>query len=128
RAVGRHDHPGPTRSIDAADDGAEIARIRDLVEAREQRSLGGRELPAVGVAVRLTPRDHALVVTRTRGFAQLALELRVEARPIEVAQPRLGFERALGRPELEHLAPPAQRFPYRTPAVDLLADHFGTSW
>ena len=74
-AVCRNDDAGRSRSFCAADDGAEIARVGDLVEAGEERSLRRGELPAVGVLVGLAPGEHALVVTRPRRFAQLALGL-----------------------------------------------------
>jgi hypothetical protein len=68
------------------------------------------------------------VVASTGGIGQLALGLDLDAGPAVLAQPILGVQSALGRPELEDLARPAQRFPNRAPPVDLLRGHrFGTS-
>ena len=80
RAVRRHDDAGRARTLGAAADGAEVARVGDAVEHREQRTLGRRELVAVGVAVGLDEREHALVVARVGAVAQLALELQLRAR------------------------------------------------
>src|SRR6185436_12634721 len=72
-AVCRNDDARRPRSLCAADHRAEIARVGDLVEAGEERALRRGELPAVGVLVGLAPGEYALVVTSSRGFAQLAL-------------------------------------------------------
>src|SRR5581483_3032121 len=124
----RDDDPGRPRSLRAPQHGAEVARVADLVETREERLRGGGELERVGVAERLAPRDDALVVARPGRLAEISLELRLDARPLHIAQPALGLERVLARPQLEHLARPAQRLTHGPPAVDELAAHFGTSW
>ena len=79
----RDDDPGRPRSLRAADDRAEIARIGDLVEARDERAFVRGELPAVGVLVGLTPREHALVVARASCFAELALRLYLQTRAFD---------------------------------------------
>src|SRR5204862_6310861 len=99
-----------------------------LVAPGEQRLLPHCELPPIGVLVPLAPRGHALLVARACRFGQLALEVGLHTRAVDFAQPRLRLLRPLGRPELEHLAAPAQRLAHRSPAVHLLARHLGTSW
>src|SRR5581483_2901476 len=128
RPVRRHHDPRRPRALRAAADGAEVARIADLVEAGEQRSLALGELIRVRVLVWLAPGEHALVVARPRLLGDVALELRLDTRPLELAQPRLGLDRTLGRPQLQHLPLPAQHLPHRPPPVDLFAAHRGTSW
>ena len=69
------------------------------------------------------------MVPRAGRFGQVPLGLDVVPDTLTwLAEPWLRLERALGHPELEHLARAAQRLAYRPPAVDLLARHFGTSW
>src|SRR5207244_8091371 len=129
RAMGGHDHAGRAGSFGAPADGTEIAGIGDLVETGQQRPLRAGELPRVRVAVRLAPGDDALVVACAGCLAELALSLDLNSRSIRLLQPCLGLERALGRPELEHLSPPAQGLPDGPAAVDLLARHRRrTSW
>src|SRR5437763_672603 len=65
------------------------------------------------------------MVTRARELGQLAVGERLDA---ALAQPALGANRALGREDLEHLPPAAQRLADRPPPVDELRRHFGTSW
>ena len=68
------------------------------------------------------------MVARLRRLGQLALLLDLDALAV-LAQPRLGCERALGRPELEHATPASQSLAHGAPPVDLLAGHDrGTSW
>ena len=125
----RHDHAGRAGPFRAAGDRAEVAGVGDAVEADEQRARLPRQLEGVAISIRLDASDDALVVASTGGVGQLALGLDLDTRPAVLAQPLLGVQRALGRPELEHLARPAQRFPNRAPPVDLLRGHrFGTSW
>src|SRR5207244_9316244 len=81
----------------------------------------------VGAVVRLSPGEHALLVARPGGLAQRAFELALHARSFELTEPRLRLDRPFGRPQLEHLPPPAQSFTHGTSPVDLLARHFGTS-
>src|SRR5207237_1348145 len=83
-----------SRPLGAADHGAQVSWIADLVEASKERRLTGGELERVGVAKRLTPREDALVVARARGLRQVTLELRLHARPFDVRQPRLAPDRA----------------------------------
>src|SRR4051794_16722573 len=127
-AVRRDDDARRARPVRAADDRAEIARVSHLVETYEQWTVDRRKLPAVGVLVGLTPREHALMVARAGRVAQLTFELRVHPGPLELAEPGLGLLRTVCRPYLEHLAAPAQCFAHRASAVDLLPRHFGTSW
>src|SRR4051812_5033567 len=54
-AVRRDDDAGRSRPLGAPDHGAEVARVADLVEAREQRPFDARELIRVGVDERLAP-------------------------------------------------------------------------
>ena len=111
---------------------ATAPRLRGSVTRSRQTSsgLGCRaSSKASRVSIRLDARDDALVVASAGGVGQLALGLDLDARPAVLAQPLLGVQRALGRPQLEHLARSAQRFPNRAPPVDLLCGHrFGTSW
>ena len=85
----RHDDAGRAGALGAAADGAEVPRVADLVEAREQRPLRRRELVGVGVPVRLAPREHALVVARADRLAEVPLELDLDARLLRLAQPVL---------------------------------------
>src|SRR5206468_5884250 len=112
---------GRARAFGTPADGAEVPRIRDLVEAGEQRPLRGGELPRVRVLVRLAPGDDTLVVARRRSVGQLTLGLDLQARPFDLAQPRLGLDRPVRRPALEHLAPPVQRLPHRAATEHLAA-------
>ena len=129
RAVRRDDHAGRACSFCAARHRAQVARIGDAIETDEQRARLPRELEGVRISIRLDARDDALVITSAGGVGQLPIGLDVDSRPPVLAQPLLGVERALGRPQLEHLARPAQRFPNRAPPVHLLGGHrFGTSW
>src|SRR5947209_11483990 len=123
RPVRRHDDSCRARALRAAADGAEIARVADLVEAREQRPLPLGELIRVRVLVRLAPGEHTLMVARPGLLGDVAVELRLDARPLELAQPRLGLDRALGGPQLQHLAGPAQDLTHGPPPVDLFAAH-----
>jgi hypothetical protein len=126
--VGRDDDPGRARALGAAGDCAEVPRVGHSVEADEKRTGAPGQLVRVRVLVRRDLGDDALVVARARGLAQLPLELHVDARAAVLAEPRLGSERTLGRPELEHLARAAQRLSHGAPAVDLVGGHcFGTS-
>ena len=121
----RHDDAGRAGALGAAADGAEVVRIGDPVEHREQRLVGLRQLVRVRVAVRLDARDDALVVARPRALGQVALERRVDLR---LGEPGLAGRRPLGRPDLEHLAASAQRLANGLPTVDEVAAHdFGTS-
>ena len=123
-----NDEPVRARSFGTAADGAEVVGIGHLVETDEQRALrSGRELPRIGVLVRLAPRQDSLMVARSRRIRQLAFELDLDARPLDVAQPRLRLLGALRRPQLEHLTTSAQRLAHRAAAVHLIARHFGTS-
>jgi hypothetical protein len=116
------------RAFGAPADGAQVARIGNPVEADEQRLLLGGQLVPVGVAVRRALGDDALVIAGAGRLAQLALELHLHARPA-VLQPRLGRERTLARPQLEHLTRAAERLSNSSPPVDLLRGHLrGTSW
>ena len=81
-AVRRHDDARRPRSFGAPDHGAQVARIRDLIEAGEKRALDRCELVRIGVAIGLAPRDHALVVARLGRFADLAVRLDVDARDV----------------------------------------------
>ena len=98
----------------------EVARVGDPVEHRQQRPLGRGELVGVGVAIRLHEGEHALVVAGLRAVGEVAVGLRL--RP-GLGEPRLGLERALGRPDLEHLAPAAQRLADGPAAVDEVRRH-----
>src|SRR5262245_21206740 len=115
RTVRRDDDAGRSRALGAPNHRTEVARIRDLVETREQRALRCRELPPVGIAIGLTPGEDGLMVTRAVCLAQLTLELRLHARALDVAQPQLRPLCALRRPELEHLATTAQRLAHGAP-------------
>ena len=119
--MGGNDHAGRAGALRAAADRAEVARVGDLVEHREQRPLGRGELVGVGVAVGLDARDDALVVARAGELAQLALGC--EAGACASGEPRLRRDRALGREQLEHLAPSAQRLAHRPAAVDEVGAH-----
>jgi hypothetical protein len=82
-----------------------------------------RELVGVRVAIGLDSCDDALVIAVADSFAQLALGLDLDARAAVLAEPGLGAERPLRRPELEHLARAPQRFPDRPSPVDLVRGH-----
>src|SRR5204862_4072626 len=68
----------------------------------------------------LAPGQHALVVAGACRLRQLALELDLQPRRLELAQPRLTAHGALRRPELQHLAPTAQRLAHGPPPIHLL--------
>src|SRR2546421_899256 len=132
-AVGGHDDPGRSGALRAAADRPQVARVADLVETGEERTLDGGELVRVGVAVRLAPGEHALVVAGAGGLRQVALELDLNpglgrlAEP-RLAEPRLRPDGPLGPPELEHLAiAAAERLAKRTTPLDLLPRHRRTS-
>ena len=80
--MSRDDDAGRARSLGAPDHRAEVARVGDLVEAGEQRPLDGCELVRIGVAIRLAPGEHALVVARLGRLADLAIGLDVDARAV----------------------------------------------
>src|SRR2546429_7435422 len=67
-AVGGHDDPGRSGALRAAADRPQVARVADLVETGEERTLDGGELVRVGVAVRLAPGEHAPVVAGAGGL------------------------------------------------------------
>ena len=115
-----HDHAGRACALGAPADGAEIVRIADPVEHREERPLRAGQLVGIGVAIGLDQRQHALVVTGPGALGELAVGLL--PRP-GLGQPRLGGERPLRRPQLEHLAVPAQRLADGPPAVDEVRRH-----
>ena len=119
RAVRGHDDAGRAGALRAPADRAEVARVGDLVEHGEQRPLARGELVRVGVAVRLDPRDDALVVARAGELAQLALERGAAASPPR-ATPPTATARSVAQ-QLEHLAPAAQRLADRAAAVDEVA-------
>ena len=126
RAVRRDDDARRSRALGAPAHGAEVPRVAHLVETGEERAVGRGELVGVGVLVGLAPREHALVVARAGGLGDVPLELHVHARLSRLAQPGLALDRALGRPELEHLAPargaPRARAGGRRPARASLGD------
>src|SRR5690348_1905149 len=127
RAVRGDDDPRRASALGAPAHRTEVARVGDPVEADEEREVLRGELPAVRVPVRLRPRDDALMVARPGGLGEptLELDLHLDGR---LAQPRLRGDRALARPELEHLATAPQRLAHRAAAVDLIASHCrGTS-
>ena len=78
-------------------------------------------MSAPSPAHRQPPGEHALVVARPGSLGELAFRLHLE--PPGLPQPGLGGEGTLGRPDLEHLPPPAQRLADGTAAVDLLPRH-----
>ena len=122
----RDDHARRSGARRAAHDGTEVARVGHLVETAEQRLLRRGELPSVRVGIRLAPGDDALVIRRRGGLGQLALALHVDARPL--AEPVERLRGALARPQLEHLAPAAQRLTDGVAPVDELSGHArGTS-
>ena len=118
----RDDDARRSRPFGRPADGAEVARVGDAVEHREQRTLDGGQLIGVGVAVRLDARDHALVVARTGELGQVALLPHPHPRSRRL-EPRLGLERPLGRQELEHLATAAQRLANGAAAVHEVGCH-----
>src|SRR5262249_24910157 len=67
--------------------------------------------------------ENPLMVARAGRLRQLPLEPRHDPGLRRLAEPALGLHGALGRPELEHLARPAESLPDRATAVDLLAGH-----
>ena len=115
------DDAGCAGAFGAADHRTEVARISDLVEAGQERLLGGRELVGVGVAVRLRPGEHTLMIAGAGGLADLPIRLDLEARSL--LQPRFGRDGALCRPDLEDLAPSPKRLAHRPAAVDLVSRH-----
>src|SRR5437588_12190724 len=120
-AVGGHDDPGRSGTLRAAADRAQVARVADLVETGEERTLDGGELVRVGVAVRLAPGEHALVVAGAGGLRQVALELDLNPGLGRLAEPRLRLDGPLGRSELDHLASAASDpLAHRPAPLDLL--------
>ena len=124
--MGGHDDAGRSRAFGAPAHRAEVPRIAHLVETGEERAVGRGQLVGVRVLVGLAPGEHSLVVARAGRLGDVPLELDVHARLNRLAQPGLALDRPLGRPELEHLAPAAERLAHGPAAVDLLARHFGT--
>src|SRR5207302_11427223 len=126
-AVGGQHDARRAGTLRAAADRAEVAWVADLVEAGDERALPRRELVRVGIAVGLAPGEDALVVARPGGVVQVALELDLDARLARLAEPPLGLDGPIARPELEHLAVGSpERLAHRTASVDLLARHSGT--
>src|SRR6478752_197253 len=121
RSVRGHDDAARPGSLGTADHGAEVPGVADLVEAGEERCRACGELERVGVAERLAPRDDSLVVSCTGSIREVPLELRLYARPLEVAQPRLAAHRPLARPQLKHLTRAAQHLAHGAAPVDELA-------
>ena len=109
----------------------EVVGIGDTVEADEERAISGRELVRVSVAVGLTERDDALMVTRSGLGRQRTLGPDVNPHPRLRAKPGFRRERSLARMELQNLTPArAYDLPDRMPAVDELAStchELGTS-
>src|SRR5207237_5821029 len=105
RSVRGNDHAGRACTFGAAANGAEVPWVGHLVETDDQRALFCGKLPGVAVLVRLAPGDDALMITRFGRVVELALQFDLHARTLDVSQPRVGFDRTLRRPELEHLAP-----------------------
>ena len=126
RTVGGQHDTGRVRTRRAPDDGAEVSRVGHLVEAAEERALDGRQLPRVGIGIRLAPGHDALVIGRAGSLGELTLPSHARLRPL--GEP---FERCRGTfpdPHLEHTPPPAQRLPDGVSPVDEVADHArGTS-
>ena len=117
----RNDHARRAGTGRRADHCAEVPRIGDLIEAGEERRLLGRERPRVGVRIRAGPGNDALVVGALGRLGQLALLDDARSRPLSEPVERRGGP--LGDPELEHLAPTAQRLTHGIPAEDELARH-----
>lgn len=61
RTIPRHHDPGDTRGLGGAQDGADIARIRDLVEGQEQRVVLRHQFLERERGRGLPGRDHPLV-------------------------------------------------------------------
>src|SRR6185437_7258553 len=59
----------------------------------------------------------------TGSVREVALELRLHARPLDVAQPGLAAYGPLARPQLQHLARPAQSLAHGAAPVDELTRH-----
>src|SRR5437763_15841967 len=92
-AMGGDDDSGRSGALRAAADRPEVARVADLVEKGEERALDSGELVRVGVAVRLAPGEHALVVAGAGGLGQVAFELDLDAGLRRLAEPRLAEPR-----------------------------------
>jgi hypothetical protein len=120
-AARRNDDAGCARARRRAGDGAQVARVGDLVEAGDQRTGGSRQLVGIGVAVGLDPGHDALVLARQRRLREVALGLDLEARGARLREPGLVTAGALAHPQLEHLARPANRLAHRISTVDELA-------
>src|SRR5439155_21087032 len=101
RAVRREYDAARAGTFGAAANGAQVPRIAHLIEADDQRRPPRGELVRVRVAVRLAPRDDALMIAGRGGLGELPLMLRLDAQAV---QPRLPVLHPLGRPDLEHLA------------------------
>ena len=126
RAVGGQHDTGRVRTGGAPDHGAEVSRVGHLVEAAEERALDGRQLPRVGIRIRLAPRHDALVIGRAGSLGELTLPSHARLRPL--GEPLERRRRTLPDPHLEHAPSPAQRLPNGVPPVDEVADHArGTS-
>jgi hypothetical protein len=93
RAVGGHDHSAGARSLRAAQNRTEVARVETW--SRHARSgARPRRARSVGVAERLAPRDDALVVARAGGLERSARASSGRAAS-RLAQPLLRLERVL---------------------------------
>ncbi len=66
RAARRNNYAGGARARRRAGHSAQVARVGDLIETGEKRSLRGRQLVGVGVAVGLDPGHDPLVLARLR--------------------------------------------------------------
>ena len=88
--------PGGAGRLGRAADGAEVARVLDLVEGDDQRALPAQQRVAVGVGIRIHLGDDALVVRRPAEPLQLlGRGLRRPPDPVHPPPPPL---RLLDRP------------------------------
>src|SRR5438128_644127 len=122
RAVRGQDDAGRPGARSGARHCAEIPRIGDLVEADEQRRLDDGQLPRVGVAEGLAPRDQPLVVAGLRDVGELLLLAHLDTRA-RADEPILRLGGAVGRPDLEHLPPPSHGLADGVAPGDAVPDH-----
>ncbi len=113
------DDSARARPLGAADDGAEVLWVGDLVETDEQWHVAAGQLVGVRVPERVAPGEHALVVPRARSLRELPLGPDVMAR--RMLDPRNRRGRPFGGPDLVHPPWPADGLPDGIAPVDELA-------
>ena len=98
-------------------------KSEDWLAEAKPKVKADRELVGVDVGIGSDERQNALVIPRLGAVGQLPVGLQPQP---DLVQPVLGLDRPLGRPDLEHLPPAAQRLAHGPPPVDEVGGQFRT--